>query len=230
MNGWIKSYRQSVENPVWRNDPTAWRVFEALMWICDYETGEWQGGRFRLAEICELNANTLKSAVARLVKAEMITTSGTTRFTVYSICKWSQYQSSDTTSDTNETPTKHQRNTTIKRSIRSKEVKEEDINVPKGTLGFGNPGINQAFVDWQEATGIAITSNVKRNRNAASNLLKKHGAETLGKLLKLVAVAQQTEYAPRIADFCQLQSKTNELLVWAKSQGVAAQKHEIVSV
>lgn len=231
LSGWIKLHRQTIENEVFKYDPTAWRVFEALMFLCDYETGEWRGGRFRLAEHCHMNPNTMWSATDRLIKAGMINRSSNNKFTVFSICKWAEYQELDNSTVNNESTTNQQRINTINRNIRSKEVKEKTKNSTNVLLApYGKPEINQAFADWQSATGLAITGQVRANRNAASNLLKKHGAEALGKLIKLVAASQEDQYAPRIGDFCGLQAKQNDLLVWAKKSFVKQEKSQMMSV
>ncbi len=234
MNGFIKWHRRLLTNPIFRRDRTAWHIFEVLVLSADWQTGAWEGGRFMLAELCNEKPPTTYAALKRLEKAEMITLESNNRFTRIHICKWNEYQTSDNTSeqqpDNNQITTGQQPDSTIykeNKNIRNKEVKKKTTNV---VATYGSPEINQAFQDWQEATGIAITSNVTRNRRAASNLLKKHGAANVGKLLKLVGAAQLDQYAPRIADFCQLQAKTTELLVWAKTQGVTQQKNQIVSV
>ncbi len=123
MSGYIKLHRQVLDNPIFKNDTTAWHVFEVLMMLCDYKTGEWCGGRFRLAEYCgNMNPNTLKSAIDRLRTSKMVTTTSTNKYTVYRICNWSKYQGDDTSSITNKTPAKHQQNTT--KTPLLKEVKE----------------------------------------------------------------------------------------------------------
>jgi hypothetical protein len=79
-----------------------------------------------------------------------------------------------------------------------------------------NPEISDMFVYWQETTGIPISARIKQNRFACSNLLKKHGADGLRRLIGGVAQSQDDQYAPRISDFTQLQAKLSDLLVWGK--------------
>lgn len=82
----------------------------------------------------------------------------------------------------------------------------------------GKPEINEMFDLWGQVVGIPISSKIKANRFAASNLLKKHGHDKVVALIRGVAEAQQDAYAPRIADFCQLQSKLTDLLVWGRQR------------
>jgi hypothetical protein len=72
---------------------------------------------------------------------------------------------------------------------------------------------------WEQETGMPISSRVKANRYACKNLLTKHGREKVELLIKGVAQSQTDQYAPRIADFTQLQTKLNDLLVWGRQKG-----------
>lgn len=95
---------------------------------------------------------------------------------------------------------------------------------------YGNPEINEMFRYWSDTLGYEITSKKQANRNACKNLIAKHGTDGLSKLILGVSKAQDDRYAPRIADFCDLQSKLNQLLVWGKSkQSSANNKVAIVS-
>lgn len=167
MNGYIKLYRQVIDNPIFQKDITAWHVFEVLMTLCDYRTGEWQGGRFRLAEYCgNMNPNTLKSAIDRLRTSKMITTTSTNKYTIYRICNWEKYQGDDTSNITNKTPGKHQENTTIKRN---KEIK------------------NNTYVELFNDLAKIIRSQA--NYSAAYEKLVKKALKDLGGRDELIAAA-----------------------------------------
>ena len=84
---------------------------------------------------------------------------------------------------------------------------------------YGKPEINEMFSYWHEVVGYKIESNQKNNRNACSNLLKKYKAGGLKQLITAVSFAQNDKFAPRISDFISLQSRTNDLLAWAKKKG-----------
>ena len=87
---------------------------------------------------------------------------------------------------------------------------------------YGDEDINWCFDEWENIIGTPIASRAKQNRYACRNLLKKEvshnvakGHDTVGNLLKLVRESKKDQYAPRIADFSDLQSKLNQLLDWA---------------
>ena len=88
---------------------------------------------------------------------------------------------------------------------------------------FGKTEINEIFDFWGQEVGYDITSKVQANRRAAYNLIRKYGPEKLTQLIKGVALTQSDPYAPRIADFCDLQSKTTQLIAWGqRKHGVSA--------
>jgi predicted transcriptional regulator len=211
MNGWVKLHRQVIDNDIFRHDPTAWHVFEILLLSADSKTGKWSGGMFQLADLCGLNRNTLYKAILRLEETGMVNRSVNSRYTVYNISKWSEYQGNGKQSGKQPVNSQQTASNTLTRS----KNKELEI-LSKDNIAYGNPDINELFSYWQERTGIPISSQVKANRNACSNLSKKHGLEGVKKLIDGVAQSQSDQYAPRIADFTQLQSKLSQLLLWGK--------------
>lgn len=92
---------------------------------------------------------------------------------------------------------------------------------------YGKVEINQLFKTWESTTGLPITSNKTKNRYACNNLINKYGVEGVEKLIRVVEKAQMDKYAPRVADFCDLQAKLNQLLLWAKGQAV---NQQVISV
>lgn len=208
IHGWVRSYRMSINNPIYRHDHTAWRVFSTLLWLVDKDTGKWSGGRFQLAEITTLKPTTTYQALKRLKKAKMLTLSSNNKYTVIYICNWSSFQRINDTSNDNRMTTNGQQNDTLTR-IKNKEIRNS-------TTYYGKPEINEMFDYWSTNTGIEISARIKPNRNACNNLLKKHGADTLKRLVDGVVIAQNEKYAPAISDFVDLQQKLNALLVWGK--------------
>ena len=83
---------------------------------------------------------------------------------------------------------------------------------------YGKPEINEVFEIWRRETGLEISSKIQTNRRAASNLLKKFGVKKLTQLIRGVALAQNDQYAPRIANFIDLQAKLDQLLLWGKKR------------
>jgi hypothetical protein len=108
-----------------------------------------------------------------------------------------------------------------KRKSNKESLYKESISISKEigvALKYGKPEVNGLFDYWQEKIGYPISSQVQKNRNACNNLLKKYGSDAAKQLIDGVALANESDFAPRIADFIELQAKTNKLILWGKSQ------------
>ena len=79
---------------------------------------------------------------------------------------------------------------------------------------YGNQEINGLFTYWKQTVGYEISGRKQQNRNACSNLIRKHGVDTTKRLINGVAQCNSDKYAPRISDFTELQSKMSALLAW----------------
>lgn len=211
LEGWLKYHRQIIENPLWQKDITAMHLFMTILALCDKTTGVWSGGRFQLSEYSGIKPNTCYKTLLRLCNAKMVTLTSNTRYSTISICNWKKYQNPVTLSGNNKVTTKEQQSNT-QQDIRHKTL-ENSTNV---LLAYGKPEINEMFDYWQKTTGTPVTAKVKENRNACNNLYKKYGKDRLQLLINGVAQAQNDQYAPRIANFVQLQSKIDELILWGK--------------
>lgn len=79
---------------------------------------------------------------------------------------------------------------------------------------YGKPEINDLFDYWEKTVGYRISSKIRANRFAASTLLKVHGVDKVKQLVRGVQMANDDQYAPRIADFSELQQRVNQLVAW----------------
>lgn len=91
---------------------------------------------------------------------------------------------------------------------------------PEKKVKKSSKEINEIFEYWEEIVGQKINSNIKSNRFAASNLLKKFGEAKLKQLIVGVSKSHFDRYAPRISDFRSLQSKVDELITWGRRTAV----------
>lgn len=102
-----------------------------------------------------------------------------------------------------------------KKISENKNLISKDIKLAQA---FGNPELNNMFDYWKDTTGLPVSARTTANRRACHNLLKKFGDEKLKQLIDGVALAQTDQFAPRIADFTDLQSKLDKLLLWGKQR------------
>lgn len=216
MSTYIKTYRSLLDNDLLANDNTSYIVFTKILLRVNWKTGVLRTGRKKLGLMTNLKDTTAWASLHRLANDGMLTLRVTGRYTDIHICNWDKYQSDvDRPVDSSVRETR-QPNDTINNNKRIKNIygSEEPVDNSKKQ----KPEINEAFEYWSQTTGLEIVSQVKANRYACNNLLKKHGMEKLRKFIDGVKKAHQDQYAPRIADFIQLQSKLNELLLWGKRQ------------
>lgn len=122
---------------------------------------------------------------------------------------------------TNVSPDAHERvqtNKTIQDNTVDNTSNTNVLAEPAKPVRYGKPEINDMFDFWSREVGYDIESKVTANRRACSNLVKKYGKEKLEQLIRGVAIAQSDQYAPRISDFSELQSKANQLVAWGKTK------------
>jgi hypothetical protein len=228
-NTYVKLYRSLLDHDVLAYDNNAFIVFTKLLMKVNRHTGTLTTGRFKLAAMTNLKPSTCRDALQRLVDDSIVTVSTTGYKTDIHICNWGKYQNGDDRVDDNNPSVSRQLDDTITRT--KKENKNLDTNVSNNTVLVKTPSleINELFEYWEQKTGMKIQSNIKKNRFAASNLLKKGGIDAVKLYIDGASFAQQTAYAPKIADFIELQSKLDKLIVWGK--GVKdANNRKVVSV
>lgn len=100
------------------------------------------------------------------------------------------------------------------------------------TTQHGNDTVNELFDFWLKSMGDPITSRVKANRRAAWNLAQKHSKEELEQMIQVARLAFFNDFAPSIADFVDLQSKWQQLKLWAEKRANAElmRKFEAMSI
>lgn len=223
-NGWIKLHRQILENEFLQHDNNAYLLFTKLLLLANKKNGRYITGRHRLAEITNMNPSTVRDTLARLCKEGLADTEPDSKKTVITICKWKHYQQTNDRVDDSQTTARRQPDDT-KQELR---IKNKEI-VSKDTMAkpvYGDPNINALFDYWELTVGYALISNKQKNRNACNNLLKRIGEDKVKQLIDGVAMSQEDRYAPRIADFAQLQLKLNDLLEWGKRRNKSYAKAE----
>jgi len=104
-----------------------------------------------------------------------------------------------------------------------KKVSESKI-VSKDTIGetpkkMTNLDIDHLMEYWEITVGYAIQGKKQANRYACNNLIKKLTVAGVEQVINGVALAHGDKYAPKISDFCSLQSKLNDLILWGKNYG-----------
>ena len=222
--GYVKLWRSIDQNELLENDNTALVVFTKLLTRVNRLNGTYTTGRYKLANICNMNPNTLYSALKRLEASTIIQQQSNTTSTTITICNWWEYQQ-DVNSSSSER----------RGGVNTKQEKKENIDTKvSNSMALSKPKIKSSEIDemfskWEEIAGFKINGQAKMNRYACSNLLKKYGATGLTQLIEGVKLAQMDKYAPTIADFSSLQAKQNDLIAWGKKKQLSGMK-KVVSI
>lgn len=198
-----------------------------LMWLADHSDDNEQcyPSRRILAEECGLSVRSLDRALASLIERGLIVKSdryihGRQTSNMYEVVILAGE------GDKNDTPgaTKTTRGRATKTTHRTQPIKNSThlthvdalASTATAPVAYGAPEINELFDYWEQILGYRVEGQRQRNRNACSNLVKKHGVDGVRRLIQGVAKASNDRFAPRIADFTQLQARYNELIAWGR--------------
>jgi len=105
--GWVKLHRKIEENVLLNTNNSAYILFTKLLTYANSK-GEYITGRFKLAERCNLNPNTVYKTLTRLCEDELVTLESNNRFTVIRICNWKHYQAVGTSKTNSQVTAKYQ--------------------------------------------------------------------------------------------------------------------------
>ena len=135
--GWVKLHRKLLDNRVLKYDHSAMLVFVTLLLLVRHNDGTYDTGRFRLAEIVGMKPSTVYKILKRLEKADMISLSSNSKYTLISISNWANYQGNG---NSTVTARGQHGNTEQERRIKNKEKH-------KG-FSFNNKELETAFDEF----------------------------------------------------------------------------------
>lgn len=84
-------------------------------------------------------------------------------------------------------------------------------------VSYGNPDINEILETFTIKTGIKLT-NIKRQRQFASILLRSESKDTILNGIAFVAYIMDDKYAPRVSDIEKLYYKWGELQLYGRKK------------
>lgn len=76
--------------------------------------------------------------------------------------------------------------------------------------------IDDLFLLWETEVDYPITSQLKTNRQYASKIIQEFPPGDIRPMLKVVALSQDDQYAPRVSNFIQLYRKWDDLKGWVR--------------
>ena len=106
--------------------------------VIELERGQYISGRHKLSAAVGLSEREIRTCVARLEELDVISVKTTSRFSVYTIVNYNNYQDNDQQNDqqeTNKRPTNDQQTTTKQELINTTSIKEESISLVASDAG-----------------------------------------------------------------------------------------------
>jgi len=82
---------------------------------------------------------------------------------------------------------------------------------------YGNSDINEVLDTFTKLTGLKLI-NIKKQRWAASRLLKREGKERVIGMVQIVSLILGDKYAPRISDIEKLYYKWNDVEIYGRTK------------
>ena len=141
MSGWIKLHRKLLEWE-WYDDLPTFRLFTHLLLKVNFEKKKWRGieilpgqiitGRKQLSEETGLTERQIRTSISRLKATNELTTIKVSKYTVYSILRWVDYQQNDHENDHKN----DQRATTTKERKEYKNIKGSKLTLTQREQNF----------------------------------------------------------------------------------------------
>lgn len=138
MAGWIKLHRD-IESWEWIDDEFMYWFFTRLVMMANIEDKKWQGNIVKrgelitsygnLADRFKCGSQKIRTAISRLVDTKEITIKTTNKFTVISIVKYDEWQSTDSVDNkqiTNQKQTDNNQITTTKELNNTKNIRKKN--------------------------------------------------------------------------------------------------------
>lgn len=224
--GFITLHRKILDNPIWKNSQIVHLFLTLLLWANHEEKktlfngkvetikrGQLITGRLALAKKTGISPNTIKDHLSILQNLGIITKKSTNKFTLITIVKYSEYQDKkekDTSKNTNQTPTRHQPDTT-----NNNVNNDNNVNNKPAPRGGGE---QQLFELFYKTVNPTISFNNKTEWKAARELVKHFGLDKTLKTAEYAISVHGKPYAPTISTPYQLKVKLPDLMAYYKKE------------
>lgn len=172
--GWVKLHRQTLSNPIFKNDKL-FRVFIYLLLsarhtegeqligdtIVHLKVGQWATGRIAISRDTGLTQQNVRTALSKLEKLNILTIKPTTKFSVISIVNWEKYQQ-DNQQVTNSQPAGNQQVTTNNNVKNGNNDNKDTLVQPEAKQGkFKFNDEQYRFAEWVFGKVKPVTPSMK---------------------------------------------------------------------
>lgn len=150
-SGWIKSHRQILDWE-WIGDSQTYHLFGVMALLANHKDGNWQGKEIKkgsfitsigsLSKLTNISTMSIRTILQRLEKSGEINKQTTNKYTIITICKYSDYQSNEN-EDNIELANNYQ--TTSKQLATNKNVKNNKNE--KKSVSHGETDSQYSFTE-----------------------------------------------------------------------------------
>lgn len=205
--GFVKLWRSIDQNELLENDNTAYVVFTKLLTRVNRHNGSYTTGRKKLAYVCNINPNTLYSALKRLEASTMIQQQSNKVSTTITICNWWKYQQDD-----NKPSSERHRSVNTKQEKKEKENKKE-IKKEKSLAKISELDlVHETLLDyWGGLIGRKLTSN-KTSKDSLRKLLVNHKTDEIEEAIRGAVYFRSVPYRPKVMSFSSMYEKWDSLM------------------
>ena len=191
MNGYIKLYRKTLENPIIMKDKDCLSIWIWLLLQADrggtqktfkgetitLEPGQLQTGRKVISTSLKINESKVERVLNLFEKCLIIEQQKSSQNRVITIKKWQEYQVNEQQMNNKRTTNEQQVNTIQEyKNIRNREIKES-ISKDIQKKYFENLKVNTIFIDFLEQRKKLKAVNSERAINSLINKLNNYDDE-----------------------------------------------------
>jgi DNA-binding transcriptional MerR regulator len=158
MSGWIKLHRQFLSWE-WFNKSEAVHLFMYLLLKANHKDGTWQGidikkGQFitsygKISSDTGISLQTIRTLLKKLENTNEINTQTTNKYTVITICKYADYQSEESETNTQLTNNQQTTNNQLTTNKNNKNNKE-DIYRSFAHMSMSMDEYNKLVIDYSK--------------------------------------------------------------------------------
>ena len=227
--GWVKFHRKLLDWE-WYSDIPTKVLFIHLLLRANHEDQSWKGtlvkrgqlisGRKKLSEETGLSEQEIRTSLVKLRSTQEVTIKSTSKFSIFTIVKWDDYQvleKQSTSKSTNEQPTINQQSTTNKNVKNDNNEKKNKIEASTDAQKEETKQINLLLEEFRRLSPGLNFGN-KTERESCAWLLKTYGFEKTVRTIEFVLSIQHDKFAPRITTPFQLKTKMGELTAYFKKE------------
>lgn len=208
--GWIKLWRKTTDNQVWKYDRTAWHIFEYMLLKADRKTGTLDVAYSTMSEFLKIPKSTLHKAITRLKNAKMVNDIVNDKYTTFVICKFKEYQ------DGVEQDGERKVNAKGTQSEHIQEVKNKEDDNTK-VLSSNDYQIFKEV--WKKAYGKYPAGNKKLVDFPIGRLIKAYSLEKVcSAILWAEANRDKNKFIPIFNNPLDLERKWNSLVAQARKE------------